>query len=315
MTMTRTVSYLSERLKTLGWSECVRAQGLRPSPSLRRDLSSTARRLQKLNASSADDPNFVSIVDAPPKIISAKRKHSKGGIILLALIPITAFCLGTWQVQRLDWKTKLIAKFEDRLIRSPLPLPPRIDPEAIHEFDYRRVYATGKFRHDKEMLIGPRMHDGNDGFLVVTPLERPDGSTILVSRGWISRDKKYQQDRDPSALPRGEVTVAGLLREPWKKNMFTPNNKPQEGKFYFPDVKQMAEFSDAEPVWIEETMTPSLLMSYDREAKGVPIGRAAEVNLRNNHAQYIFTWYVRTVSIPDFVTHLSLGILSQQQRR
>lgn len=30
------------------------------------------------------------------------------------------------------------------------------------------------------------------------------------------------------------------------------------------------------------------IMEY--EAKGVPIGRPAEVNLRNNHAQYIFTW-------------------------
>ena len=29
-----------------------------------------------------------------------------------------------------------------------------------------------------------------------------------------------------------------------------------------------------------------------REAHGIPIGRAPEVNLRNNHAQYIFTWYV-----------------------
>lgn len=29
----------------------------------------------------------------------------------------------------------------------------------------------------------------------------------------------------------------------------------------------------------------------NREAAGVPIGRAAEVNLRNNHTQYIFTWY------------------------
>jgi surfeit locus 1 family protein len=27
------------------------------------------------------------------------------------------------------------------------------------------------------------------------------------------------------------------------------------------------------------------------EAKGIPIGKPAEVNLRNNHAQYIFTWY------------------------
>lgn len=30
----------------------------------------------------------------------------------------------------------------------------------------------------------------------------------------------------------------------------------------------------------------------DYEARGIPFGRAAEVNLRNNHAQYIFTWYV-----------------------
>lgn len=34
-----------------------------------------------------------------------------------------------------------------------------------------------------------------------------------------------------------------------------------------------------------------LIVSWDREAKGVPIGRPAEVNLRNNHTQYIFTWY------------------------
>lgn len=37
---------------------------------------------------------------------------------------------------------------------------------------------------------------------------------------------------------------------------------------------------------------PDLLETYDRIAKGRPLGRAAEVNLRNNHAQYIFTWYV-----------------------
>lgn len=38
-------------------------------------------------------------------------------------------------------------------------------------------------------------------------------------------------------------------------------------------------------------MQPDLLQAYEREQKGVPIGRPAEVNLRNNHAQYIFTWF------------------------
>lgn len=191
-------------------------------------------------------------------------------------------------------KTDLIARFEDRLVRDPLPLPPSIDPAAINDFDYRRVYATGSFRHDQEMLIGPRLLDSKDGYLVITPLERhfegyKGNSTILICRGWIEKTKAAHSSR-PEGLPQGEVTVQGLLREPWKKNMFTPDNKPEEGKFYFPDVEQMAQHSGSQAVWIEETMKPDLIESYDREAKGIPIGRPAEVNLRNNHAQYIFTW-------------------------
>ena len=37
-------------------------------------------------------------------------------------------------------------------------------------------------------------------------------------------------------------------------------------------------------------IVPELLAIYDRKAKGIPLGRPAQVNLRNNHAQYIFTW-------------------------
>jgi len=249
-------------------------------------------------------------------------------------------------VQRLGWKTELIAKFEDRLVQPPLPLPPRVDPDAIHDFDFRRVWAKGRYRHDLEMLVGPRMRDGEEGYMVVTPLERDyrgsekgKGTTaVLVNRGWVSKKFRRREDR-PEGLPSGEVIVEGLLREPWKKNMFTPENRPDKGEFYFPDVKQMAELSGSQAVWVEQTMgtlrtitaTVFLLHSHgwmhksrrallllfiswshiatnnsadivlpaepgweqalDMEAKGIPIGRAAEVNLRNNHAQYIFTWY------------------------
>ncbi|KAL2353733.1 COX1 assembly protein-like protein Shy1 [Cryomyces antarcticus] len=258
----------------------------------------TTRQSRRYASNPADNPDFVSLVDNPPTLVKTGRRHGYG-IIVLALIPITAFALGSWQVQRLGWKTDLIARFEDRLVRPPLPLPPVVDPSAIKDFDYRRVYATGVFRHDQEMLIGPRIHDGKDGYLVVTPLERRfpgdvgklrNNATVLVCRGWISKDKKRQQDR-PEGLPQGEVTVQGLLREPWKKNFFTPDNHPETGSFYFPDVAQMAKLTGSQEVWIEETMKPDLLLAYDREAKGVPIGRPAEVNLRNNHTQYIATWY------------------------
>lgn len=245
----------------------------------------------------ADEPGFTSIVDNPPVLIRAGKKHNKAGLIFLATIPVTAFILGCWQVQRLGWKTDLIARFEDRLIRDPLPLPPSIDPDAVKDFDYRRVYARGRYRHDKEMLIGPRLHDGEDGYMVITPLERKDefdgykgNATILICRGWIPKDKAAQTARS-EGLPRGDVVVEGLLREPWKKNMFTPENKPAEGKWYFPDVYQMAEASGSQPVWIEETMKSDYLETLRRTEKGIPIGRPAEVNLRNNHTQYIFTWF------------------------
>ncbi|KAI0913111.1 SURF1 family-domain-containing protein [Ustulina deusta] len=243
-----------------------------------------------------DDPNFTSILDNPPELVRAGRRHGPG-LIVLALIPVTALALGTWQVQRLGWKTELMARFEDRLVQPPLPLPPRVDPEAIHDFDFRRVVARGRYRHDREMLVGPRMRDGEDGFMVVTPLERdPGGSdgrgttTVLVNRGWVARKLRRQRDR-LEGLPTGEVVVEGLLREPWKKNMFTPENRPDKGEFYFPDVKQMAELSGSQAVWIEQTMEPDLLQAIEMHSKGIPIGRPAEVNLRNNHAQYIFTWY------------------------
>ncbi len=142
------------------------------------------------------------------------------------------------------------------------------------------------------MLLGPRLHDGTDGFFVITPLQRENGDTVLVNRGWIAKAMAPRQMRaDSEALPTGTVTVLGLLREPWKRNWFTPLNKPAEGKWYFPDVEEMAASVGAVPVWVEEVMQMDLLEAYRREEKGVPIGRASEVNLRNNHAQYIFTWY------------------------
>lgn len=257
---------------------CLRVPVLRNFQELRRSASRTACSCNRSRVlphtrflyNSANDADFSSIVDHAPDIIRSGKRHGPGVIILginlrllfqnvqidptLALIPITAFALGTWQIFRLGWKTELIAKFEDRLIKPPLPLPPRIDPDAVKDFDYRKVYTSGNLRHDQEMLIGPRMHDGNDGYLVITPLERGNGgSTVLVSRGWIPKSKKAKKDRK-EGLPTGQVTVEGLLREPWKKNIFTPENRPDLGQFYFPDVHQMAKITGSDAVWIEETM-------------------------------------------------------------
>lgn len=192
-------------------------------------------------------------------------KQHGPGLIILAIIPVTAFILGCWQVQRLGWKTELVARFEDRLTFPPLELPLRIDESALESFDYRRVYARGVLRHDQEMLIGPRIQEGEDGYTVVTPLERVDEKgnkhKVLCCRGWIRKDAVKQWfRRGTGALPEGEVTVEGLLRIPPKGNMFTPKNVPEEGKWFFPNVAEMAEWSGSQKVWIEETMSKCLCL-------------------------------------------------------
>ncbi|KAL7265981.1 surf-like protein [Rhizina undulata] len=242
-------------------------------------------------ANPADHPDFVSVLDRPPTLVRAGKKRHGPGLIILAAIPITAFALGCWQVQRLTWKTDLITKFSEQLTRPPLPLPTHIDTAQIPSFEYRRITASGTLRHDQEMLIGPRIKDGENGYQVVTPLERPNGSKILVNRGWIRKDKREHRFRGEGALPKGELEIEGLLRAPWKRNSFTPDNRPDIGEFYFPDVEGMAKLVGAQSVWVEETMEPDLVTALDMEANGVPIGRPADVNLRNQHMQYIVTWF------------------------
>ncbi|KAF3930278.1 hypothetical protein ABW20_dc0108243 [Dactylellina cionopaga] len=208
-----------------------------------------------------DNPAFKSLLDQPARLVRTHRRHRPLGLVILALIPLTAFALGTWQIFRLEWKTALVARCEDRISRDPLPLPPTLDISALPDFDYRRVVARGVFLHDKEILIGPRLHDGNNGYIVITPLDRSldHASTILVNRGWINKDLANQKRRyragGERALPKHEVLVEGLLREPPKKNTFTPDNKPESGQWYFPDVKEMAEWTGAQEALVEETMS------------------------------------------------------------
>ncbi|KAF1913532.1 SURF-family protein Shy1 [Ampelomyces quisqualis] len=282
-------------------------------------LRTTLLLLHRRSVGGGIDPSFVSILDRPTVMVRAGQKHGPG-LIILAIIPITAFLLGCWQVQRLGWKTELLARFEDRLTFPPLELPLRIDESMLDAFDYRRVYATGRLRHDQEMLIGPRILDGEEGYTVITPLERTDGRgnvhKILCCRGWIKKDTAPQWFRKShGGLPEGDVTIEGLLRIPPKGNMFTPKNEPEKGKWYFPSVAEMAEHSGSQRVWVEETMTPDLLTNYEREPKGIPIGRAPTVSLKNNHTQYIFTWYALSLATSIMFWMVVKKPLTGTQRR
>ncbi|RCH84071.1 surf-like protein [Rhizopus stolonifer] len=155
---------------------------------------------------------FMSTESTVKEIYTPKKRKFGFGTALLCTIPFVTFGLGTWQVQRLRWKVNYIRTLEDRLYREPIPLPKRINPDMLEEYEYRKVYVKGHYRHDQEILLGPRTRgDGNVGYFVITPFERDNGTTILVKRGWISPEKKDKRTR-PDSLVTDEVVVIGLIR-------------------------------------------------------------------------------------------------------
>ena len=62
--------------------------------------------------------------------------------------------LSIWQIERLQWKDKLIADREDRLATAPARLEEvQSDPVS---FEYRRIQLLGEFLHDKELYLAAR---------------------------------------------------------------------------------------------------------------------------------------------------------------
>lgn len=47
-------------------------------------------------------------------------------MMLIGVMPVFTFALGTWQLKRLKWKINLIDELEEKLQLQPLSLPPHI---------------------------------------------------------------------------------------------------------------------------------------------------------------------------------------------
>lgn len=108
--------------------------------------------------------------------------------------------------------------------------------------------------HTRSILVGPRVRDGQSGYHIITPLVRADGSTVLVDRGFVTRDQS--QNALLAGGDKGEVQVLGLLRTSQARNTFTPDNHPEKGEWYWVDVDAMAEHvggdkAGVQPVFVE----------------------------------------------------------------
>ncbi|EIW64224.1 SURF1-domain-containing protein [Trametes versicolor FP-101664 SS1] len=235
-------------------------------------------------------------------------------MVLIGIMPIFTFALGTWQVQRLKWKVALIDELEEKLEREPMPLPPQINLAALPDFSFRKVVLKGHWDNAHAILLGPRVRDGTIGYHLVVPFVRTDGSTVLVDRGFVSKDLAQTAKQNQSTV-QGEVEILGMLRTAQPRNSFTPDNLPDEGKWYWADVDAMAahaggEASGVQPVFIEEVFEGHAGDASSRISHGYPVGRSPTVDVRNSHVSYIVTWY----SLSAFTTVMFIRLLLKRRQ-
>ena len=212
----------------------------------------------------------------------------------LFTLPVLAalIALGSWQLQRLDWKEGQIAEREARSAAPAIALPREIgDPEAL---EFRRVQLTGRFRHDAEMYLNGCTYKRQVGVHVVTPMVLADGRGLLVDRGWVPMARKDPASR-VEGQPDGPVVIEALLRTGgWKGSaMFRPDNRPEDNTWFWVDPEAMA-------VWagLENPVTAVYAAAGPAaNPGGLPVGGQSRVTLRNDHLQYAIIWYALAVAL------------------
>ncbi|WP_127089264.1 SURF1 family protein [Aquabacter cavernae] len=206
--------------------------------------------------------------------------------------------LGTWQMERLAWKTELVAQVRARTSERPIPAPPpREWPDIDRAQDeYLPVTASGRFDHGRETLIYTVLSDPKGpfkgpGYLVITPLMQADGSAILVNRGFVPEDRRNPTTRAAGQV-EGPVTVTGLLRLPEEANWFVPDNAPERNAWFRRDPEEIGRargLARVAPFTIDADGTPN--------PGGLPQGGETRLSFPNKHLEYALTWYGLAVTL------------------
>ncbi len=268
------------------------------------------------------------MTDAPRRR-SAAARIVRLFFLLLALSALLGFiALGTWQVERRAWKLTLIDRVTQR-VNGPPSAPPARDRWAAVDAandEYRRVRLSGIFLNDQETFVQATTDYGS-GFWVMTPLQLPDGTVVLVNRGFVSPDRRARDSRnDGSEAPQTPADVVGLLRLTQPDGSFLRRNDPAAGRWYSRDVQAIGQargLSDVAPYFVDAQADASLGGAFIRSGNANageivsgtvptswPVAGLTVIDFHNNHLVYAITWFALALMVA-----LAIAYVLREDRR
>lgn len=207
------------------------------------------------------------------------------GLTIACALLFAALCgLGSWQLQRLQWKLALIATVNGHMAAAPVSLD-RIVAMKPDDAQYRRVTLRGGFDHSQEAYVFTTDAGGAAVYHVLTPFRTEDGKVLMVDRGEVPKEKLDPATR-AAGNPDGDVQLTGVWRAPDAPGLFTPPPDLTHRIWYARDLGTIAaadHLALSAPVVIEADASPN--------PGGWPRGGQTVVSFRNQHLSYAVTWF------------------------
>lgn len=223
---------------------------------------------------------------SPSGFPSGFRPTLLGSLVAGAAL-VVLLGLGFWQLERLAWKTGLIAELETRAAAPAIELPPAFRPE---ELQYRRVRLVGSFLPGELLRSAPRNLNKRPGSYLYAPLALADGRSILVELGWLPQ---AVVEAGPAALPAGPQSFeAILLRDGWQGSAWLrPANDPAKNVWHYVDTLEMAAVAGLErPVAALYAVAPPGALPSELLGSALR-PRQPGLDIPNNHLEYAITWF------------------------
>jgi cytochrome oxidase assembly protein ShyY1 len=132
---------------------------------------------------------------------------------MTTVFAVASILLGEWQFDRRDYAQQQIALLNANYDLSPIPLTsvaPTVDTE-LEDTKWRSVLLTGSYATDDVTYVRNRVKQSTIGFEQLVPFTLTTGEIIIVNRGWVPADEKYEEPRVTPGPPRGDVTVIARL--------------------------------------------------------------------------------------------------------
>ncbi|MDK1019674.1 MAG: SURF1 family protein [Actinomycetota bacterium] len=227
-------------------------------------------------------PRFDRSVLSQPRWILA--------IVVGLLVTVGFARLGLWQLDRLEERQEFNVTVAARMSEAPRPLEEIVgqhgdDTDALL---HRRVIVEGTYRSQDEFFSIGRTVDGVTGTLVVTPLDRPDGSVLIVVRGLVPPDTSGPP-ADGFAPSGGPVTVTGRIDDGEEPSSIA-ELEPADG--HLTSLSRLdLSFID---VWVEgDVMAITLILegTTPPNPEGIPLPIPPPELSEGSHLGYAVQWF------------------------